>query len=120
MMVWIFILSAYVALLVLILHDATKTDSNGSAVSIGARYFNPRIRRFIERLKWKSPAKAATEVIGLFCQLKEPAKNWLRWERRVSDRSAASVGARRSLWRSIVRPKWKSHGKPAFQAKRIA
>jgi hypothetical protein len=37
MFVWILILSPWVALLSLILHDATKEDSDGSAISIAAK-----------------------------------------------------------------------------------
>jgi hypothetical protein len=37
MFVWILILSAWILLLALILHDATKKDSDGSAISIAAK-----------------------------------------------------------------------------------
>src|SRR5260370_37062947 len=39
MLAWILILSPWVALLSLILHDATKEDSDGSAISIAAKNF---------------------------------------------------------------------------------
>lgn len=39
MFAWILILSSWVALLSLILHDATKEDSDGSAISIAAKNF---------------------------------------------------------------------------------
>ncbi len=39
MFAWILILSSWVALLALILHDATKEDSDGGAISIVARNF---------------------------------------------------------------------------------
>ena len=37
MFAWILILSLFVALFSLILHDATKEDSEGSAISIAAK-----------------------------------------------------------------------------------
>ncbi len=37
MFAWILILGSWVALLSLILHDATKEDSDGSAISIAAK-----------------------------------------------------------------------------------
>ena len=88
MFAWILILGSWLALLVLILHDATKEDSDGSAISIAAKHFSAFIfwtvmkaqklrGTFRDRTSQasvsKPPAKVAT---GL--------KRWWRKDHRVS------------------------------------
>lgn len=56
MLAWILISGFWIALLLLILHDVTKEDTGGSAVSIGAKNGLAFIRAFIEKaltfLRW--------------------------------------------------------------------
>jgi hypothetical protein len=76
MFVWILILSAWVGLVSLILHDATKEDSEGSAISIAAKNFKAIIFWTIQKSLSKLPAKVATGP--------SPKKQRWRKERRVS------------------------------------
>src|SRR5882672_3224208 len=85
MFVWILILSAYIALLLLILHDATKTDSDGSAVLIAAKNFKAFIFWSIQKSISKPPVKVATAVKAISSSSKPKGqKKWWRQERRVS------------------------------------
>jgi hypothetical protein len=86
MFVWILILSASVALLLLILHDATKEDSNGSAISIAAKNFKAFIFWSIQKSISKPPVKVATAVKAISSSSKSKArkKKWWGQERRVS------------------------------------
>jgi hypothetical protein len=61
MFVWILILGCWVALLSLILHDATKDDSDGSAVSNAAGNFRALVHWTMRRGP-SAPAKLATTV----------------------------------------------------------
>lgn len=86
MFVWILILSPWVALLSLILHDATK-DSDGSAISIAAK----KIRAFVfwtQKSESKPPVATAVEAISSSSKPSGPKKKGWRkgWrqERRVS------------------------------------
>src|SRR5438270_3499266 len=96
---WILILSPWVALLVLILHDATKEDSDGSAISIGAKYFKAFISWTMQKSVSKLPVKIATAVKAISSEPSGPSetpsevehapapppnKTWWRKERRVS------------------------------------
>jgi hypothetical protein len=80
MFVWILILSAWVGLVSLILHDATKEDSEGSAISIAAKNSKAIIFWTIQKSLSKLPAKVATGPAPA------PAPKKQRWrkERRVS------------------------------------
>jgi hypothetical protein len=97
MFAWILILSLWVALLLLILHDATKEDSRGSAISIAAKNFKAFIFLAIQKSISKPPVKVATAVKAISSTSKPsepgeikqaaalpPKKNWWRKERRVS------------------------------------
>jgi hypothetical protein len=75
MLVWILILGLWVAVLSLILHDATKEDSEGSAVLIAVKNFNAVIvwviKKFTNFIAWvmkkrvsKPPVKVAAAVIA--------------------------------------------------------
>jgi hypothetical protein len=89
---WILILSPLVVLLSLILHDATKDDSQGSAISIAAKTFKLFIFGAIPALK----VAPAVEVLSSSSKpggpsgIKEPPapppkkKWWWRKELRVS------------------------------------
>jgi hypothetical protein len=96
MFAWILILSLWVALLLLILHDATKEDSRGSAVSIAAKNLKAFIFLAIQKSISKPPAKVVTAVKAISSTSKPgetgenqqagalpPKKNWWRKERRV-------------------------------------
>jgi hypothetical protein len=96
MFVWILILSLWVALLLLILHDATKGESSGSAISIAAKNFKAFIFWAIQKSVSKS-LKVATAVEAISSssmpsgpsEIKQanalpPKKSWWRKERRVS------------------------------------
>jgi hypothetical protein len=65
MFAWILILGAWVALLLLILHDATADDSDGSAVWIAGRTLGTTLGALIDRAKLKALAlrKAPREAI---------------------------------------------------------
>jgi hypothetical protein len=80
MFVWILVLSPWVGLIALILHDATKEDSEGSAISIVARIFKAIIFSTVQKRLSKLPAKVATEP----APAPSPKKQWWRKERRVS------------------------------------
>jgi hypothetical protein len=62
MLVWILILGSWVALLSLILHDATKEDSDGSAISIAAKNLKAFIFRVLQKSISKLPVQVATAV----------------------------------------------------------
>ena len=97
MFVWILILSPWVALLSLILHDATKEDSSGSAISIAAKNFKAFIFWAMQKSVSKPPVKVAAAVKAISSSSKPsgpseikqgaalpPEKSWWRKERRVS------------------------------------
>jgi hypothetical protein len=96
MFVWILILSSWVAMLALILHDATKEDSEGSAILIAAKNFKAFIFWVMQKSLSKPPAKVATAVKAISSSPKPsgpseikqapavPPKKWWRKERRVS------------------------------------
>jgi hypothetical protein len=104
MLVWILILGLWVAILSLILHDATKQDSQGSAVLIAIKKFNAvgvwvmqNFTRLIVPVA-KPPVKAAAPVIAISSSAtpSEPSetkpapatppkkRRWHKEERRVS------------------------------------
>jgi hypothetical protein len=93
MFVWILILSPWVALLSLILHDATKEDSNGSAISIATKNFKAVIFSAMQKSVSKPPVKVATAVKAISSSSKPseikqapalpPKKEWWRKEGRV-------------------------------------
>jgi hypothetical protein len=60
MFVWTLILGCWIALLSLILHDATKNDSDGSAVSSAAKQFGALVHWTMQRA---APAAKATTMI---------------------------------------------------------
>lgn len=72
MFVWILILAACVALLSLILHDATKDDSDGSAILIAARRLGALVGWTI--LKARMFQKALSHRISQTSAAKPPAK----------------------------------------------
>lgn len=80
MFVWILVLSPWVGLISLILHDATKEDSEGSAISIAAKNFKAIIFWTVQKSLSKLPAKVATGP----APAPSPKKQWWRKERRVS------------------------------------
>ena len=97
MVVWILILIPWVALLSLILHDATKEDSNGSAILITAKNLNALIVWARKKSVSKPPAKFVTGIKAVSLAAKRtlrgeikqapaaPAKKqWWRKERRGS------------------------------------
>ena len=99
MFAWILILSLWVALLLLILHDASKEDSRGSAISIAAKNFKAFIVWAIQKSISTPPVKVATAVKAISSTSKPsepgeikqaaalpPKKKWWRWrkEHRVS------------------------------------
>jgi hypothetical protein len=97
MFIWILVLSPWVALLSLILHDATKEDSDGSAISIAAKNFKAFIFRAMVKSASKPPVKVATAVKAIPSSSKPsgpseikqapalpPKKTWWRKESRVS------------------------------------
>jgi hypothetical protein len=80
MFVWILILSLWVGLFSLILHDATKEDSEGSAISIAAKNFKAIIFWTIQTSLSKLPPKVATKR----APTPSPKKQWWRKEHRAS------------------------------------
>jgi hypothetical protein len=99
MVVWILILIPWVALLALILHDATKDDSDGSAILIAAKNLKALVLWAMQ--KSVSKPKLASKVISMSSrpggrgEIKQapalpsnkpnkPNKQWWRRERRVS------------------------------------
>jgi hypothetical protein len=94
MFVWILILSSWITLLLLILHDATKEDSRGSAISIAAKDFKALIFWAMQKGVSKPPVATAVKTVSSPSQpsgpseIKQapalpPKKNWWRKERRV-------------------------------------
>ena len=98
MFAWILILSLWVALLLLILHDATKEDSDGSAISIAATNLKAWIFWVLQKGVSKLPVKVGTAVKAISSSSnpsgaseikQEPAlplkkKKWRNKEGRVS------------------------------------
>jgi hypothetical protein len=80
MFVWILVLSPWVGLISLILHDATKEDSEGSAISIAAKNFKAIIFWTVQKGLSRLPTKVA---FGL-ALAPPPKMQWWRKERRVS------------------------------------
>jgi hypothetical protein len=89
MFAWILILGCWVALLVLILHDATKEDSDGGAISIAAKHFSAFIfwamlkaqklrGTFRDRTSQASVSKPPVKVVTTVL------KKWWRKDHRVS------------------------------------
>jgi hypothetical protein len=76
MFVWILILSPWVVLLSLILHDATKEDSHGSAVSIAAKNLTTAVKVISSSSKPSGPRKIKPA--------RPPKEKFWRNERRVS------------------------------------
>jgi len=102
MLVWILILSSWLAMLALILHDATKEDSEGSVILIAAKNLKAFIFWVLQKSLSKPLAKVATAVKAVSSSSKPsgpsgpsgpseikqppavpPKKRW-RKERRVS------------------------------------
>jgi hypothetical protein len=76
MLVWIVILFLWIALISLILHDATKGDSNGSAVVLAAGKIGRWIRRKARRLgKATSHQDAKKTSLQPSLKVVEPAAN---------------------------------------------
>ena len=75
MLVWIVILFLWIALISLILHDATKGDSNGSAVVLAAGKIGLWIRRKARRFRRQNAKKTALQPS---LKVLEPAKWSLR------------------------------------------
>lgn len=75
MFFWILILGATVALVLLILHDATKKDSDGSAVTIAAKNFKSFISWTIKKSTSTPPVKVATEVKAISSSSKPKVQN---------------------------------------------
>jgi hypothetical protein len=104
MFVWILILIPWVVLLSLILHDATKEDRDGSAISIAAKNFKAFIFWALQKIFWalrkivsKSRANIATAGRAISSssepsgprEMKQASavlskKMWWRKEHRVS------------------------------------
>ncbi len=95
MFVWILILTPWVALLALILHDATKEDSDGSAISIAAKNLKAFIFWIVQKSVSKPPVTVTTAAISSSSkptgpsEIKQapalpPKKTWWRKERRAS------------------------------------
>jgi len=88
MFAWILILGSWLALLVLILHDATKEDSDGSAISIAAKHFSAFI--FWAMLKAQKLRGTFRDRTSQASVSKPPAKvatglkKWWRKDHRVS------------------------------------
>jgi hypothetical protein len=97
MFAWILILSLWVALLLLILHDATKEDSRGSAVSIAAKYLKAFIFLAIQKRQSKR-----------FLQLQSQAKQ-VRASRQVRCRQRRTGGIRNAETRLLSQSSnWRS------------
>ena len=99
MLVWILILSSWLAMLALILHDATKEDSDGSVILIAAKNLKAFIFWVMQKSLSKPLAKVATAVKAVSSSSKPsgpsgpseikqapavPRKKRWRKERRVS------------------------------------
>jgi len=78
MFVWVLVLSPWVGLISLILHDATKEDSEGSAISIAAKNFKAIIFWTVQKSLSRLPAKVATGP----APAPSAKKQWWRKERR--------------------------------------
>jgi len=90
MVVWILILIPWVALLSLILHDATKEDSNGSAILITAKNLNALIVWARKKSVSKPPAKFVTGIKAVSLA----AKRTLRGEIK----QAPAAPAKKQWW----------------------
>src|SRR5450432_4114541 len=98
MVVWILMLSSWRAMLALILHDATKEDSDGSVILIAAKNLKAFIFWVMQKSLSKPLAKVATAVKAVSSSSKPsgpsgpseiqapavPRKKRWRKERRVS------------------------------------
>jgi hypothetical protein len=90
MFVWILILALWAALLLQILHDATKEDSEGSAILIAAKNFYSFIFWVMQKSPSKSLVKVATAIKVTSAkpigppEIKQAPALWWRKERRVS------------------------------------
>ena len=97
MFVWILIVIPWVVLLSLILHDATKEDSDGSAISIAAKNFKAFIFWALQKSVSKPGANIATAGRAISSssepsgprEMKQASavrskKRWWRKEHRVS------------------------------------
>jgi hypothetical protein len=87
MFAWILILSPWVALLSLILHDATKEDSDGSAISIAAKYLKiffvwamQKVATTVKAISSSTKPSGPSEIKPA----RPPKKKFWRRERRVS------------------------------------
>jgi len=86
MFAWILILSFYVALFSLILYDATKEDSEGSAISIAAKKIKAfafwammKARKLRGTLSYRTSQTSVSKPHAL-----PPTKKWWSKDRRVS------------------------------------
>jgi len=86
MFAWILILSFYVALFSLILYDATKEDSEGSAISIAAKKIKGfsfwamlKARKLRGTLSYRTSQTSVSKPHAL-----PPTKKWWSKDRRVS------------------------------------
>ncbi len=79
MFVWILILSFFVALFSLILHDATKDDSDGSAIMIAAKKI--KVFAFWGTLKAR---KVLASGVNMQARAPPPKKKWWSKDHRVS------------------------------------
>jgi|GEM_PF-7081917 len=87
MLVWIVILFLWIALISLILHDATKGDSNGSAVVLAAGKIGLWIRRKARRFRRQNAKKTALQPS---LKVLEPAKDLEPAANTVSSSSEAA------------------------------
>src|ERR1700723_2101541 len=62
--VWILVLSPWVGLIVLILYDATKSDSDGGAIAVAAKHFKAFIERttLMARMLWKAQSSTVSQA----------------------------------------------------------
>jgi hypothetical protein len=90
MLAWILILGSWIALLSLILHDATHEDSGGSVVWIAARNFKMVMSLAVQKARtWgPTPGRDATlQPIASPTPPKEPRTPLIKWwakDRRIS------------------------------------
>ena len=79
MFAWILILSFFVALFLVILHDATKDDSDGSAIMIAAKKI--KVFAFWATLKAR---KLLASGVNMQAHAPPPKKKWWSKDHRVS------------------------------------
>jgi hypothetical protein len=98
MFVWILILGSWVALLLLILHDATKDDSDGSVISSAAGNFKALAYRAMQRGR-SNPAEVATTVKAV-----SSSSDSIQQSGSTANRQASASPAKRKWWHKESRP----------------